>query len=154
MREGNITKNHLPSTGGGTPLPNHSLATAWRKIEFNHLWMIWTKHLVSVLATDGSASHPVTAVNRCLVIVDHDAATHNRSVPTEGQVGVGEEGLGAGKVPHPAGHTKVGVLVLQVANLAASLAFFSGTKVDPRTKDIKLGHKVLWMKGLMGNRCR
>ena len=113
-----------------------------------------TNHLVSVLSTDGSACHPVTAMNWCLVVVDHDAATHNRCFPAEGQVGVGEEGLGAGKVPHPAGHTKVGVLVLQVANLAASLAFFSGTKVDPRTKDIKLGHKVLWMKGLMGNRCR
>ena len=88
---------------------------------------------MSVLATDGSASHPVTAVNRCLVIVDHDAATHNRSVPTEGQVGVGEEGFGARDVSHSAGHSKVSVLVLQVSNLTTS-STISGTLVDPGKK--------------------
>ena len=67
---------------------------------------------MSVLSTDGSACHPVTAVNWCLVVVDHDAATHNRCFPTERQVGVGEEGLGAGEVSDTAGHSKVGVLVL------------------------------------------
>ena len=100
-----------------------------RRIEtgVNCLWIIWaasTNHLVSVLSTDGSACHPVTAVNWCLVIVDHDAATHNRCFPTERQVGVCEEGLGAGEVSDTAGHSKVGVLVLQVSNFTPSLAFF------------------------------
>ena len=95
---------------------------------------------MSVLSTDGSACHPVTPVNWCLVVVDHDAATHNRCFPTERQVGVGEEGLGAGEVSDTAGHSKVGVLVLQVSNLTASLAFFSGTKVDPgRRKRYQVG---------------
>ena len=86
-----------------------------------------TNHLVSVLSTDGSASHPVTAVNWCLVIVDHDAATHNRCFPAEGQVGVCEEGLGACDVSDPARHGKVGMLVLQVSHLAPSLPVFFGT---------------------------
>ena len=82
---------------------------------------------MSVLSTDGSACHPVTTVNWCLVIVDHDAATHNRCLPAEGQVGVCEEGLGACDVSDSAGHGKVGVLVLQVSHLASSLAVFFGT---------------------------
>ena len=92
-----------------------------------------TNHLVSVLSTDGSACHPVTAVNWCLVVVDHDAATHNRCFPAEGQVGVGEEGFGARDVSHSAGHSKVSVLVLQVSNLTTS-STISGTLVDPGKK--------------------
>ena len=58
-------------------------------------------------------------------------ASHNRSLPTEGQVGVGEEGLGAGQLLHPACHVEQRVLVLQISNLASSLALLARTKVDP-----------------------
>ena len=111
-------------------MPNHSLATACGgcKIETRvNFFGQSTNHLVSVLSTDGSASHPVTAVNWCLVIVDHDAATHNRCFPAEGQVGVCEEGLGACDVSDSARHSKVGMLVLQVSHLAPSLPVFFGT---------------------------
>ena len=104
---------------------------------------------MSVLSTDGSACHPVTPVNWCLVVVDHDAATHNRCFPTERQVGVGEEGLGAREVSDTAGHSKVGVLVLQVSNLAACLSFFSGTKVDPgRRESYQVGALLKFQDGL------
>ena len=90
---------------------------------------------MSVLSTDGSACHPVTAVNWCLVVVDDDAATHNGCLPAQRQVGVGEEGFGAGQVSHSASHGKVGVLVLQVSNLTTS-STISGTLVHPGHKNI------------------
>ena len=110
---------------------------------------------MSVLPKDGSTCHPVTAVNWCLVIVDHDAATDNRCFPTERQVGVCEEGLGAGEVSDTASHSQVGVLVLQVSHFTASLAFFFGTKIDPgsRRRRYQVGAKLkLYMMSLLKQR--
>lgn len=61
-------------------------------------------HLMPILPPDSGTGHPVAAVFRRLVVMDDDAAAHDGGLAAQGQVGVGEEGLGGGEVLGLAGH--------------------------------------------------
>ena len=74
--------------------------------------------LVSILPPYGGAGHPVPAVLRRLVVVDHHRVPDDAGGPGQRQVAVGEEASGGGDVDPAAGDGEGGVLVLQVPDLA------------------------------------
>ena len=113
--------SNLPSTGGGIPLPNHSLATAYKQLCYYQVitHQHRSPHLVSVESPDGSAGHPLSPVLRSVVIMNDDGVANDGRVSAQRKVGVGEELLGGAEVYDLAGHLEVAELGGQVSNPAS-----------------------------------